>query len=389
MNKYNREFDETKINQAKQRSIIQVLETIEPKRSIFSIFKRTNVRYALSFMAVVLVVVLGFTFFNKPDVVGPNQRIPTASELSDFERQKLVETSYISGNIIINSLGNSLQQLALVNDTTKFDSKADEFNYYFNMLKPFIDDEDFSDFQVTELSGSEYQLEINYFVGQKNYSFRLSVDDSIISGELETNDITLLVSGEIYKSDEEIDLELLASSGDDYIKVEYNSEIETDESEKTYEIEQFINGVFLEKEVKIYFEADEIKVEIEEGDNEYLLEKIIEGESYYYYLEYEIDGVEGEVYITEELVGNEYIYNYHIEEEGVEKDLELDDYDDDDEDDEDEEDEEEDEEDEEEDEEDEEDEDDDLDEEDEEDEEDDEEDKDEEDEEDEETTDEE
>ncbi|MFW5889435.1 MAG: hypothetical protein ACOCUD_03545 [Bacillota bacterium] len=338
MKKYNRKIDETKIEQAKNRTISNILENIENERSIFSIFKRTNVRYAIAFMTVVLVVVLGFTFFYKPETNLPNPNVPSASQLSDYEKQKLVETSYISGNIIINSLGDSLQNLALLENTTKFDTKADEFNYYFNMLKPFIDNEDFSNYEVTELIDSEYQIAINYSIKDKIYTFRLSVEDSIISGELQIKDIILAVSGEIYKTDEEVQMEILASSGDNYIEVEYKSDIETEESEKTYEIKQFINGIYLEKEVKISIETDEIIVEIEEGDNEYLLEKIIEGETYYY-LEYEIDGVEGEVYITEELVNNEYVYNYHIEEEGIEKDIELDDYgEDDDEDDEEEED---------------------------------------------------
>ena len=354
MNKYNRKIDETKIDQAKDRSINYILENIEPKNSIFSIFKRTKVRYAISFMAVVLVVVLGFTFFFKPESNLPNPNVPSATHLSDYEKQKLVETSYISGNIIINSLGDSLQQLALLENTTKFDSKADEFNYYFNMLKPFIDNEDFSNYDVIELIDSEYQIEINYSIKEKTYTFRLSVEDSIISGELQIQDIILAVNGEIYKTDEVVQMEIIAMSGDNYIEVEYRSEIETEETEKTYEIIQFINGEYLEKEIKISFETDEIIVEIEEGDNEYLLEKIIEGDNYYYYLEYEIDGVEGEVYITEVLVNNKYVYNYHIEEDGIEKDIELDDYDEDDEDEDEDEDEEDDDDDEEEDEEDEE-----------------------------------
>jgi hypothetical protein len=258
----------------------------------------------------------------------------------------------MSATIISNVVTDSITPLAYTtllaidNEETEFEKNIDQFNYYFNMLKAFIDDDSFIDNAIIEeLQDSDYDYEISYFVDNKEYVFLLKVnEDDTISGQLSIGSKTMNIEGKIKDEVNEYKMEIVARSGQDYIKIEYKTETD-DETVREYQIQEYINGVETEKEVKIEIEGDEVKVEMQEGENEYLLEQYLRNGFTTYYLEYEVNGLEGEAYITESLDANgKTIYSYHIEEDGREKDIELEDPDEKDDDDEDEEDDEEDEE---------------------------------------------
>jgi hypothetical protein len=344
MEKLNREFDERRIEMAKVNTIDNVMERINQKRSFLSWFSLPKLRVAIVSMSIlILAVVIFATNANNPT---------TPPALSEFQTKKLVETSYMSATIISNVVTDSITPLAYTtllaidNEETEFEKNIDEFNYYFNMLKAFIDDDSFIDNAIIEeLQDSEYDYEISYFVDNKEYVFLLVVnEDNTISGQLTIGTKTMNIEGKIKDEVNEYNMEIVARSNQDYIKIEYKTETD-DETVREYLIQEYINGVETEKEVKIEIEGDEVKVEMQEGENEYLLEQYLRNGFTTYYLEYEVNGLEGEAYITESLDANgKTIYSYHIEEDGREKDIELEDPDEKDDDDEDEEDDEEDEE---------------------------------------------
>jgi HIV Tat-specific factor 1 len=131
----------------------------------------------------------------------------------------------------------------------------------------------------------------------------------------------------------------MANANEDYISIEYKHEKESDESNKEYYIEEYINGQYKERTIEIKRENDEVSLELTENSNYYELTKEI-SDIITYKLEYEIDGVEGEGTITEVILNDEVFYRYHIEEDGEEEEFEFEDDDDEDEEDEDNEDEE-------------------------------------------------
>ncbi|MFA7075642.1 MAG: hypothetical protein WC152_03125 [Candidatus Izemoplasmatales bacterium] len=139
---------------------------------------------------------------------------------------------------------------------------------------------------------------------------------------------------EIIKEDNETKMVLMASNGNDTIKITYKTEVESDETETKFEMETYINGVEKEVSIEIKTEQNEYKIEIEDGDNFYEFKREVESEGIKYELEYEVNGVKGEIKIIEssnEL--EEKTYTYEIEEEGKHKEFEIDDNEDDDNDD--------------------------------------------------------
>jgi hypothetical protein len=336
--KYNRDIDEQRIQESKARTMQYVLDHIEEKRSIRSIFTQVRFKFVLSAMSLLLIAIIGVSLFIDQPTPPAVQTISVV-QLSQDEQQKLVETSYISGNIILHSLQPSLEAMAYREMSTKFNDRSEEFDDYFQMLKPFIDEVDFSDFQVTELIDQTYDYQIIYNVDGSNYVFNLSMDETSIIGEMIVRGITLAVEGKIEKDDTSLEIEILAQTATDYIRISYESEIESDETSKEYIIEESINGLYKERTIEINRENDEVKVEMTENGNYYELTKEI-GDQVIYHLEYEIDGVEGEGSIQEINNNGTIIYRYDIEEDGIEESYEYEDEYEDDEDDEDEDDEE-------------------------------------------------
>jgi len=246
----------------------------------------------------------------------------------------------IISNATLSAATTTLSYLPLAEEETEFEKNIDDFNYYFNMLKVFIDDETFMDNAVFEnLTDSIYDYRISYLVDNKEYVFLLKIDeDGEITGEITIGSKVLTVEGTFEEKNDSFNLDLVARNNNDYIVIEYESETDN-EIQKKYQIKQSINNIYIEKEISIEIEDDETKVSIQQGEDSYKLEKYSENGVTVYYLEYQVNDLDGEVYITESI--DEFgktVYSYHINEQGLEKDIDLDDPDEDEEDDEDDED---------------------------------------------------
>ena len=119
---------------------------------------------------------------------------------------------------------------------------------------------------------------------------------------------------------------LVATNGDNIIKMTYKTETEDDEVETKFEMETFINGVEKEISIEIKVENNEYKVEVEDGENSYEFKREVENNGIKYELQYEVNGTEGEIQIfetTDEF--GDTVYIYEISEEGKYKEVEVDD----------------------------------------------------------------
>jgi len=337
MDKLNRKVDTNKLEFSKQRTIDYVMTKINEKKSIWSIFKPIKLKFVMTALTVVLLIAVAIITNLNPSSITPT--------LSEVKTKKLVETSYISATIIANTAITAtnttpLSFVQLADNETEFEKNITDFNRYFDMLKVFIDEENFSDMAIIEeIEDMEYQYKLSYSVDNKEYVIYLSVNEkNEINGEITISGKTMTLEGRIEDKNDEFSLELVARKGKDFIVIEYESEFE-DEIQKKYYIKQDINGVYIEKEVTVEIEDDETKVEIKEGNNSYKLEKYLENGVTIYYLEYEVNNLEGEAFITE--TNDQFgktTYSYNIKESGIEKDIDLDDPDDEDDEDEDDED---------------------------------------------------
>ena len=333
MEKFNRDIDENKLAFSKERTIIKVMDKIENKKTKSSIFGFVSLKLVVSVFTVLVI----FTVFLA--IVSEKPYSPTP--LSQVKVEKLVETSYMSASVISTALVDSTTQLLsfipLADDETEFEKDISNFNYYFNMLKVFIDQDSFMDNATVEtLTDSDYDYQISYQVDGKDYLLLMKYnEDNTIVGIISIGEKSFIIEGSFEDKEDDFELELVAKKDDEFIKIEYSSENEN-EIERVYEIEQNIGGVYSKKEVKIEYSDDEVIVEIEEGENEYSLEKYSENGVTIYFLKYEVNNSEGEVLISEMIdeFGDTY-YNYHIDEDGLEKDIDLDDPDEKDKDDED------------------------------------------------------
>ncbi|MCK5731546.1 MAG: hypothetical protein KAH13_00860 [Tenericutes bacterium] len=324
MMKYNRYIDEQKLNNSKQQSINFVMEKvlyIKEKRNIFSNFKVVGASLTLA-----LVVVLSYFMF----LSNPTLPIP---ELSEFSQEKIVETSYLTGNVLAHSVNQattlsamSLSFMYVIDSETEFEQDIDNFNLYFDMLTVFIDDTDFNkNVSIEYLDGIEYDVLISYVIDSNIYAFYLKIDNTILSGVISINQKEYIVKGELVDLENNFSLKLKAESIDDYIEIEYQTETK-EETQKQFHIEQNINGVYLEREIQIKYADNLVKIEISDGNGEYKLEQFSTGDVTVYYLEYNINDSEGEVFITESVDEfNNTQYHYDITEEGIEKEFDLED----------------------------------------------------------------
>ncbi len=327
--KYNRTIDENIIEQSKQRTMNFVMENLHQKRKKVQINSRWMGLMLTAALAVVLVLFL---------VSPPQTPTPEPVTLNQFNTERLVETTYLSGSIIVSALETSTQLnymplVALLNDEeTAFEANLDRINKYFDMLKVFIDQDALSDAVTIEtLDSGDYAYKMTYTIDRINYVFFININETEITGLLQLKNLDLVINGSIEETEDEYQLELEATSGDNYIRIEYQSETK-DEIEKSYEVEEYINGVLTEKEINIEFDGEETSVEISEGENEYLLERFSSNGVTTYYLEYRVGETEGEAYITETVNSlGQTIYHYDIDEDGIEKEIEVEDPDDDDE----------------------------------------------------------
>ncbi|QWB99400.1 hypothetical protein KHQ88_04340 [Mycoplasmatota bacterium] len=327
--KYNRDIDDHKINQAKSRTINYVLDNLELQETKTSIFSKVRFKFVLSVMSFLLMVVIGITLLNHPPGTSPIET-PSVVELSENDQKKLVEASYLTGNIIVNSLGSSIEQMSYQVLSTVFANKADEFDYYFQMLRPIME-EDLIEYDITVLENETYDYLIRYEIDGQEYRFELSMEEENVQGILNIKGLEFAVDGEVKIDGQNISIELNARSDSNYIKIEYESEVEKDEIEKEYKIIEYINQVLTEREIKISHENEEIKLEMleiyKQTENTYELTKDTSGSQVIYNLEYEIDEIEGEGTIVEEIVNGQLVYRYHIEEDGKEEDYEYEEHD--------------------------------------------------------------
>ncbi len=135
---------------------------------------------------------------------------------------------------------------------------------------------------------------------------------------------------EVNKEDEEDDddetgskMILIATNGEDSIKIKYINEVEDDEVTTKFYMVKTIAGVTSEVSMKISQEEDEYKVSIEEDGNSYTFKQETEDDGTVYKLQYEVDGTKGQVKIIEMIDEDGNItYKYQIQEAGRNKNVE-------------------------------------------------------------------
>ena len=257
-------------------------------------------------------------------------------------------------------------------ETTVIEEELDEVNVYIDRLKGFIDNGVETFGNVTEdVSDNElYDYKITFTVNEEVYVIYYNIDPEtlevsgiIVLGDIEyefevvdhinnyemhqekheekeenKGDDTANQNGKSTESSNEEDPEdtntdgeesnteekmtLIARSGDDVITIIYKTEIEEDESTTKFFMEQTLNGVTKQIELKISVEEDEYKVDVVDGENEFTFKREVEEEGTVYKLKYKVDGIEGTVKIietTDDL--GENIYEYVISESGKNKNV--------------------------------------------------------------------
>lgn len=318
MAKLHRNINPIQVEQAKERTISSVMEQIETPSRSFSL--KQLFRPVLA-PALVLIVVLTIIFFpegNTPDDDNPGDIL--AQESSTLAELSYLTSSFIGANLSVQDT--SFLFLADT-DETEFESQEETINFYFDTLRIYLEDVDFSDLvTIEELEDSTYDYLIRFDLEDTSYDFYITLNDEVITGELVIGDVTFDVTGSIEQTEEETSFELEAISGSDFVHISYKYEV-GNEVETTYEVTTYINGVETEQEIKVSFEDSEAKVEITEGQNEYTLKREVEDMVTTYKLEYKINGVDGEARIQEttDYEGNT-VYQYSIKEGAIEKDIE-------------------------------------------------------------------
>mgnify|MGYP000853729739 FL=1 len=313
MNKYNRSFDQQKINESKNRSIDFVMNEINrPKRSF-----KFRTKYVISMSLTVFLIAFVFVLnTGNGTTTNPGVTLNAASI------NQISEATYIAGNLLASEvvLNQSLLRQLADGDATEFEGDIDEFNMYFDILKIFLDEDPINVPVVTKYIGDQFQSTITYTVGSELYTFNVNIEGINITGELIVGSIVYQVSGTIIESDDESEVELIARSGDNFIKISYEKEF-SDELSTQYKIESQVNGINKEKEIKVTKSDDESKVEIHDNNNEYSLEKELEDTGFVYKLKYKIGEKEGEAEIIEVIINGQKQYTYSIDEDGVQKEI--------------------------------------------------------------------
>lgn len=317
MDKLNRVFNETKMNESKTRTIDFVMEEIiVEKRRQFSFNKRLMLSMSLTIFLVLIMLSIN-TGSNGP---GTSTYVLNAASIS-----RVSEATYITGNLLASEtfVNSSMLQMLSDDDSFDFETDIDEFNKYFDVLKVFLDDDPIDIPEITEYVGEDYQNTIRYMVEGNEYVFHVNYDGEKVIGELIVGTIVYQVTGTIIETKDDTSVDIESRSGSNYIKLKYVKEQST-ETETKYEIESNINGVYREKEIKVERGLEESSVEIHENENEYSLKKELEDSGVVYKLEYKIGTVEGEAEITEHISNGVKQYAYNIEEDGKQKEIDKD-----------------------------------------------------------------
>ncbi len=322
--KINRNLDKSKLEQSMHRSIDSVLDKVTPYRK-HRILSKKYITVFTSFVILITMSIVGL-YMNQTETNNPyNPPISNTETLSTYQSTRLAEVSYISGMLISETFTVKNNTMFLSSpDTTEFEDSINEFNIYFDMLIPFLEDENFeSNIEVVE-GNEEYSTIITFTEGENQFTFYVNVVEEDLTGVLHINNLTLDVSGSFISNEEEVELKLKASNNEDYVEIEYKVESKN-EIERKYKIKQSINNIETEKEIKVEFEETETKVEIKDNEDSYQLKKELEDGAYIYKLEYEVNGISGEVKIIENNIDGVITYTYIIEEDGKQrKEIELD-----------------------------------------------------------------
>lgn len=303
--------------------------------------------------------------------------IPEVEVLSS--EQSLATLSFISAGF----LGFETEETAVSNtlflsnleeeeEETEIEGELDEVNVYIDRLKGFIDNgvNDLGSITETESDNELYEFKLTFTVNEEVYVIYYNVDAEtgemtgiIVIDEIEyefevidnikkyehseqeknqngnanenaddeeEEDEESEANEEESENEEEVDEEenetkmvLIATNGEDTLKVVYKTETEEDETTTKFYLEQTIDGVMREIQLKISEEEDEFKVDIKDGENEFTFKREVEEEGTVYKLTYTVDGVSGTVKIIETVDENgETVYEYQIKEGNIEKNTE-------------------------------------------------------------------
>lgn len=168
---------------------------------------------------------------------------------------------------------------------------------------------------------NEEQKHENEGTDQENENGNSKKDDELDEEEVDVEpEGDIENDNDIEEDDDEIKMVLIATNGDDTIKIIYKTELEDGEFETKFYVEQTIGGITKNIALKIEQEENETKVKITDGEDEYTFKREVEEEGVVYKLQYQVDGVTGMVKITEITAEDGTItYDYFIQEAGKEK----------------------------------------------------------------------
>lgn len=317
-----RRIDEVKMNQAKERTMELVMNTIT-KKPRFS-FRIPRLRVAIASMTLFVIALV--VMLNTPNPINPDQDIV----INAYESEKIAEISYLTSSLIGSSIQVSdpyLMKLGytfLTEETTSFEDNDEQINLYFDILKVFLEEDVLdSDVIVTVSEENPKAQMIEFSIEGIAYVLEVEFLETNFTGTLSLNGIEYQVEGVYEEEGQELKFNMKAVSGDNYVQIDFKTENKDDETEVKYEIQQRYQGVESSKEVKVSNEQNEQKVVIKEENNEYTLKKETEDNGIKYKLEYRIDEVEGEAVITETIDSQGNVqYNYSINENGITKQIE-------------------------------------------------------------------
>lgn len=231
------------------------------------------------------------------------------------------ETSVISGIFVINGEEYTIQAYNNLEDKDEFEDDEDDDDDDLYEDDDDEDDEDDDDLDDDDLDDLSF----------KNLSEATTESPTTEAPTTEVDGSSGVTTEVEAGNDDEKEekMVLIATNGENIIKMTYKTETEDDEVETKFEMKTMINGIEKEISIAIKVENKEYKIEVEDGDNSYEFKREIENDGIKYELEYQVNGVEGEIEIfetTNEL--GETVYIYEIEEEGKYKEVEIDDEDD-------------------------------------------------------------
>jgi hypothetical protein len=299
------------------------------------------------------------------------------SSLEDFNNavstlsssESLAVLSYVSGSMLDTETidPNASSNLTFLNETdepTIYD-EIEDINVYVDRLKVFIESgtEDFGNIQAQVSDNPDYMFEINITIEGNLYVLYYNIDETgTLSGEMvigeETYELTVLENkledkNELDVDDDDIDTDdeaddeldtedsdhdddendvdteedsddenevkmtLLATNGENTIRVKYKAETEENESKTVIEMEKNMNGVESFSSIEIKEEENEYKVTVREDGLELQFKAENEDGETEYKLTYSNEGVEGEIRIKAEYnEEGELVYRYQIREDG-------------------------------------------------------------------------